>query len=86
MKVAVVGGGLAGLAAALDLVDAGVDVTLYEARPYLVVLLADQIELESDVSVDRYGESGFSRCHCFILLSRARGHEVKRHPQVSPWQ
>ena len=35
MKVAVVGGGLAGLAAALDLVDAGVDVTVHEARPTL---------------------------------------------------
>jgi squalene-associated FAD-dependent desaturase len=33
--VAVVGGGLAGLAAALDLVDGGADVTLYEARPTL---------------------------------------------------
>jgi squalene-associated FAD-dependent desaturase len=35
VKVAVVGGGLAGLAAALDLLDAGVDVTVYEARPTL---------------------------------------------------
>src|SRR5947209_15080886 len=35
MKTAVVGGGLAGLAAALDLVDAGDDVALYEARPTL---------------------------------------------------
>ena len=35
MKAAVVGGGLAGLAAALELLDAGVDVTLYEARPTL---------------------------------------------------
>jgi squalene-associated FAD-dependent desaturase len=35
VKVAVVGGGLAGLAAAIDLVDAGRDVTVYEARPTL---------------------------------------------------
>src|SRR5205085_1894317 len=35
MKVAVVGGGLAGLAAALELVDAGQEVVLHEARPTL---------------------------------------------------
>src|SRR5438876_3445697 len=35
MKVSVVGGGLAGLAAALDLADAGADVTVHEARPTL---------------------------------------------------
>lgn len=35
MRVAVVGGGLAGLSAALDLVDAGHEVSVYEARPTL---------------------------------------------------
>jgi squalene-associated FAD-dependent desaturase len=35
LKVVVVGGGLAGLTAALELVDADVDVTVYEARPTL---------------------------------------------------
>ena len=48
MKVAVVGGGLAGLAAALDLVDAGVDVTMYESRPTLGGAVQTLPEREGD--------------------------------------
>jgi hydroxysqualene dehydroxylase len=48
MKVAVVGGGLAGLAAALDLLDAGVDVTVYEARPTLGGAVQTLPEREGD--------------------------------------
>jgi hydroxysqualene dehydroxylase len=48
MRVAVVGGGLAGLAAALDLVDAGVDVTLHEARPTLGGAVQTLPEREGD--------------------------------------
>ncbi|HKB95120.1 MAG TPA: FAD-dependent oxidoreductase [Gaiellaceae bacterium] len=48
MKVAVVGGGLAGLAAALELVDGGVDVTLYEARPTLGGAVQTLPEREGD--------------------------------------
>ena len=35
VRVAIVGAGLAGLAAAVDLVDAGLEVDLYEARPFM---------------------------------------------------
>ena len=35
MSVAVVGGGLAGIAAAVALQESGIDVELYEARPRL---------------------------------------------------
>jgi squalene-associated FAD-dependent desaturase len=48
VKVAVVGGGLAGLAAALDLVDAGQEVTLHEARPTLGGAVQTLPDRESD--------------------------------------
>jgi squalene-associated FAD-dependent desaturase len=48
MKVAIVGGGLAGLAAALELVDAGAEVTLHEARPTLGGAVQTLPEREGD--------------------------------------
>jgi hydroxysqualene dehydroxylase len=48
MKVAVVGGGLAGLAAALDLADAGHSVTVLEARPTLGGAVQTLPEREGD--------------------------------------
>ena len=48
MKAAVVGGGLAGIAAALELLDAGVDVALYEARPTLGGAVQTLPEREGD--------------------------------------
>ena len=48
MKVAVVGGGLAGLATALELVDAGQEVTLLEARPTLGGAVQTLPEREGD--------------------------------------
>jgi hypothetical protein len=50
VRAAVVGGGLAGLAAALELVDAGHDVTLYEARPTLGGAVQTLPEREGDPS------------------------------------
>jgi squalene-associated FAD-dependent desaturase len=50
VKVAVVGGGLAGLAAALELVDAGADVELHEARPTLGGAVQTLPEREGDPS------------------------------------
>jgi squalene-associated FAD-dependent desaturase len=48
MRVAVVGGGLAGLTAAIELLDAGVDVTLHEARPTLGGAVQTLPEREGD--------------------------------------
>src|SRR5262249_15114648 len=48
VKAAVVGGGLAGLAAALELADAGHDVTVYEARPTLGGAVQTLPEREGD--------------------------------------
>ena len=48
MKAAVVGGGLAGCAAALELLDAGHDVTLLEARPTLGGAVQTLPEREGD--------------------------------------
>jgi squalene-associated FAD-dependent desaturase len=48
MKVAVVGGGLAGLASALDLADAGHAVTVFEARPTLGGAVQTLPEREGD--------------------------------------
>jgi hydroxysqualene dehydroxylase len=48
VKTAVVGGGLAGLAAALELVDAGAEVTVYEARPTLGGAVQTLPEREGD--------------------------------------
>jgi squalene-associated FAD-dependent desaturase len=50
MRAAVVGGGLAGCAAALDLLDAGHDVTLLEARPTLGGAVQTLPEREGDPS------------------------------------
>ena len=48
MRAVVIGGGLAGLAAALDLVDAGHDVTVLEARPTLGGAVQTLPEREGD--------------------------------------
>jgi len=50
VRAAVVGGGLAGLAAALELVDSGHDVTLFEARPTLGGAVQTLPEREGDPS------------------------------------
>ncbi len=50
MRAAVVGGGLAGLAAALELVDAGWEVVLHEARPTLGGAVQTLPEREGDPS------------------------------------
>src|SRR6185503_4860594 len=59
MRVVVVGGGLAGIAAALELADGGADVQLLEARPRLG---GATFSIERDgISIDN-GQHVFLRC------------------------
>ena len=48
VRVAIVGAGLAGLTAAVDLVDAGHDVDLYEARPFMGGKLASWVDADGN--------------------------------------
>jgi len=59
MRAAVVGGGLAGIAAALELADAGAEVTLHEARPRLG---GATFSIERDGLVMDNGQHVFLRC------------------------
>ena len=54
MKAVVVGGGLAGLAAALDLADAGQEVTVFEARPTLGGAVQTHPALPKNSSAPRF--------------------------------
>lgn len=58
-SVAVVGGGLAGIAAALGCADAGLSVTLFEAKPWLGGLTHSF--RRGELSVDN-GQHVFLRC------------------------
>jgi zeta-carotene desaturase len=48
MRVAIVGAGLAGMAAAVDLVDAGHEVVLYEARPFVGGKVGSWVDAEGN--------------------------------------
>jgi squalene-associated FAD-dependent desaturase len=69
MRAVVVGGGLAGLTAALDLLDAGHDVTVLEARPRLGGLTSSF--RRGDLEVDT-GQHVFLRCCTAYLGLLAR--------------
>src|SRR5207247_3692210 len=77
MRVAVVGGGLAGLAASLELVDAGHDVTLYEARPTLGGAVQTLPEREGDPAPppDNGQHIALGACEEYVAFLRRIGRE-----------
>jgi squalene-associated FAD-dependent desaturase len=77
MRVAVVGGGLAGLAAALELVDAGHDVTVYEARPTLGGAVQTLPEREGDPTPapDNGQHIALGACEEYVGFLRRIGRE-----------
>jgi squalene-associated FAD-dependent desaturase len=77
MRFAVVGGGLAGLAAALELVDAGHDVTLYEARQTLGGAVQTLPEREGDPAPppDNGQHIALGACEEYVGFLRRIGRE-----------
>ncbi len=70
-SVAVIGGGLAGLSAAIDLVERGYGVTLLEKRPYLGGRTFSFVDKETGAEVDN-GQHVFMKCctHYVALLNK----------------
>jgi squalene-associated FAD-dependent desaturase len=88
MKAVVVGGGLAGLAAALDLVDAGAEVTLVEARPTLGGAVQTLPEREGDPPPppDNGQHIALGCCSAYLaFLERiGKARAVRREPLALP--
>ena len=77
MKIAVIGAGLAGLAAAYDLARAGHQVTIYEADDHVGGLAAGFKEPHWDWSVERYYHHWFATDRHILGLIRELGWEDK---------
>ncbi len=87
-KVAVVGGGLAGLSAALELVDAGHEVVLHEARPTLGGAVQTLPEREGDPPPPPDNGQHIA-LGCFEAYSRfvariGKAHALRREPLRLP--
>lgn len=88
MKVVVIGGGLAGLAAALDLVHAGKEVTLLEARPTLggAVQTLPAREGDPDPPPDNGQHIALGCCEAYLAFLETVGSagKVSRRPLALP--
>jgi protoporphyrinogen oxidase len=88
MKVAIVGAGMAGLAAAYDLTRLGHDVTLYEAADYVGGLAAGFRDERWDWSLERFYHHWFANDEAIIGLIKEMGLGDRLHfprPITSNW-
>ncbi len=84
-KIAIIGAGLAGMTAALDLVSAGHEIDIYEAADYVGGLASGIREPNWDWAVDRYYHHWFlSDKHVFALIDQLgwRDRVIIRRPKT----
>jgi len=84
-SVVVAGGGLAGITAACELVDAGLKVTLVEKRPFLGGRSYSYMDKRSGVEVDNGQHVFLGCCTQYIRLLKRLGAWRKVHLQKRLW-
>ena len=76
MRIVIIGGGIGGLSAALQLLKTGVDVHVYEQAPQIGEVGAARARYQQQVRIDAENNLG---------IGRDRGMKLFRQPKLVDW-